>query len=118
MSTDGGACLETCLSMLLKIPAGDFPFYTTIGWSDKLNTWLIENHGIYMIGIRADYDEDVKGLTIAVYKNPDGKTEPERTHAVLYRDHEIIYDPSHGRWYEVPGKKKIDYFLVIVNHYQ
>lgn len=113
---DGGACLESCLGVLLKIPSSDIPFHKGSDWLDRINDYLLETFDLYMVGVSPDNFKP-EGLTIAVYSNPDGKNDQEKTHAVLFKDPSIVFDPSLGRWFAVPGNKRLDHFLLIVNFY-
>lgn len=115
---DAGACLEECLGILLRVPPSDFPFYTDADpWLDKLNDYLVEKHSVYMVPADRDI-QYLRGVLIAVYKNKDGRTNQERTHAVLWKDGKILVDPSAGRWFNVPGEKKLDSFLIIIQYFK
>ena len=118
---DGG-CLEECLGIVLGAPDSEFPFSADPDWLEKVNEFLIKNHSVYLVpinfeSVKNNNPEFLKGILIGVYENADGRTPAERTHAVLLRAGKIVVDPSHGRWFEVPGRKELSHFLLVVFYY-
>lgn len=110
-----GNCLCACIASLLEIDIDIFPnVKDEHGWQVEFNEWFLREHGHEVVLIDFQDREYVlpKSILIAVVNVPDN----DETHAVLWQDGKLIFDPSPYKDRGILGKPK--YYILLIKNYK